>query len=627
MKVLKNFQIVKEVIPVLIVVIPALLIIPVIGVSVNNNAARYMQGASDMMQGKDAGIKGGDIQLRRPLFPLILASGFRIGGKTVQTALITTRIFLALVIILVYLLGRILYSITIGLFSGFLVLSSYGITVIARNIDTDIVLPVFILMFVLSYYLALTKSSRMWAILAGLSMGLALMTKEAALIYLGLPFGILILSPIKKKWDYTKSSIWMLGTLALPLLMGIFYVHIINNSYLPTLKAALSGATYRIPSFVYWAQLFTSDFVKSFNAFYRDYLRIVSPLAFLMIIGWFFVLFKGLKSKKTSDHFLIILGICSLPVALQIGNEGDRLGQLTFFYLVLYMILAVSVVTAIPFLIDTFNKNYDKYKKILFANNWKYHKFTNSFIVLFVMFFLLGAQFDDKNDSTWFVWHHGPYSLKIFAKQPFKAYGRFTNEQQEAAEWLKTQTPQNSKIAADGYTHEALDFFDAARYKIPVFSPARAVSIAQGSLSQREDGLRPLYFITYQNFVSGFQRHRGIIHIFEDDIVNALKSLNPDFLVISGRSLFFASYFDKTGWAFLKFENEQTRIYEIQLENFESISFEHVGVNDSINEHIAWLAELYPDEYELFKDKVEILGLTIEGLKTSPLRFPPGQIY
>ena len=254
-------------IPILGVTIPALLLIPVIGASVNNNAARYMQGASDLMQGKDAGVTGGDIQLRRPLFPLILAAGFRIGGKTVKTAIITTRIFMALGIILVYLLGRILYSIPIGLFSGFLVLSSYGITEIAQNIDTDIVLPVFILLYVIFFYKALTRSSRMWAVFAGFCMGMALLTKEAALIYLGLPFGILIFTPIKKKWPYAKTSLWMLGTLALPVLAGILYVNIFNQTYLPLFKSALSGATYRLPTFAYWAQLLTVDFVKSISAF------------------------------------------------------------------------------------------------------------------------------------------------------------------------------------------------------------------------------------------------------------------------------------------------------------------------------------------------------------------------
>ena len=40
-----------------------------------------------------------------------------------------------------------------------------------------------------------------------------------------------------------------------------------------------------------------------------------------------------------------------------------------------------------------------------------------------------------------------------------------------------------------------------------------------------------------------------------------------------------------------------------------------------------WLEKDFPDEYLLFKEKIEILGFTLDELKDSQLRFPRGQIY
>ncbi|GAI46929.1 unnamed protein product, partial [marine sediment metagenome] len=130
----------------------------------------------------------------------------------------------------------------------------------------------------------------------------------------------------------------------------------------------------------------------------------------------------------------------------------------------------------------------------------------------------------------------------------FEVYGRYTNEQQEAAKWLKKNASKNAKIIADGYTREALDFFEVADYEIPAFHPTKDIRILS-SIKKREDNARPLYLITYSNFEDAAKRHRVMFPIFEEDIVSVLKKENPDYLVISGRGSFFRAYFDKARWA------------------------------------------------------------------------------
>ena len=77
----------------------------------------------------------------------------------------------------------------------------------------------------------------------------------------------------------------------------------------------------------------------------------------------------------------------------------------------------------------------------------------------------------------------------------------------------------------------------------------------------------------------------------------------------------------------MKFDNEDVRIYEIHLEGIEPVAFENVGVNETINKHLIWLKNYHPDEYSKLKDKIKLLGLTIDEVKNSPLRFPREQIY
>ncbi len=636
MRIKYKSKIIKELIPLIIVIIISLLIIPVAGVTVNNNTARYLHEAHKVLQGEGSGMMSHDtLTARRPLFIIILVSGFKLWGKNVHSASLATRIFFALEIILIYLLGRIFYSKAVGFLSSGLVLTSWGVNFTARYIDADIVLPFFILLFILIYQIALTRSSRTWAVFAGLSLGLALMVKQPAWIFFGLPIGMVLLAPKEKRWEYGKICLWVIGAMVIPLILCAIYMILATDAFLSivdVVRLQYQMTTKRLSgpgALAYWITLLTIGLPKTLFKYYQSFLLKVTPLSFLMIIGWFFVFIRGLISKKTSDLILTVLVICSLPFILHLAALEERFGQTTMVYMFLYIAFATFVVSCTSFLMSSAVKFNNKYKKLNFFNSAdkKYPRLISILLIVLVGFFLIKAQLFDKYDPTWHEWTRGRYPLAVFSKQPFKVYGRFTTEQNQAAEWLKKNAAKNAKIIADGFTNEALDFFEVADYEIPVFHPMEGIQFPFYSLEKRDDNAHPLYFITSSKFDSGSQGYRIYIPIFEEDIVTVLKKEGPDYLALSGRGLFFSAYFDKAEWASLKFDNKHVRIYEIHLDRIEPVAFENVGVNETINKHLIWLKNYHPDEYSKLKDKIKLLGLTIDEVKNSPLRFPREQIY
>ena len=632
MKINIKSNIIKEALPLLVVTIIALSVIPITEVHVTNNSAKYLHDAS-MLHKQGFRILSPNpqasrrpISFRRPVFPLILASGFRLLGKSVHSASLVTRIFFGLTIILTYILGRIFFGIAVGLFASGLVLTSHGINILSTYINSDIILPFFILLFMLFFYVSLNRSSRCWAIFAGISLGLALLVKESALFCLGLPIGVILFAPKDKKWEYGKICLWILGCLIIPLVLWASYMFFTNESFAAMLNWAHRSATYRMRPFADWIYLFTVGFPKTIFTYYLDFLKQLSPLSFLMILGCVFVLIRGLISKKTADLVLSVLILCSLPLILQIADEGDRPGQTSTVFILLYITLAAFFVSFISFFMGQLVKLNNKFVKMkTFSSlNKKGVKATHVLLITLAGTLLLRAQLFNKTYPTWGEWRYG-HSLAILTENPFRVFDRFTSEQEEAAEWLKKSASEDDKIIADGFSHEALDFFDTADYKIPVFNPQRATPL--NSIERRDDDTQLLYFITYSTFDSGTQRNRAVYPIYEEDILVALRKENPNYLVISKRSFFLSAYFDQARWANLEFDNQYVRIYKIHLNRFEPVDFEDVGVNETINKHIFWLEENHPDEYRLLKDKVESLGLTIDKLIYSPLQFAPDEIY
>jgi hypothetical protein len=626
-------NVVKEMAPLLVVVVLSVLVLPIAGVQVGNNTSRWLTEANYLSKAKGSGPAiQGSLTVRRPLLPLMIAAAYKIGGKSVHSAVVLVRIFFAFELVLIYLIGRVFYNAAVGLLSFGLVLTSFGINSIAKSVDTDIVQPFFILLFVLMYFLALRHERRVLALLAGLSLGLAFLIKETAVFCLGIPIGIIIFAPKRKKWPYGKIFLWFLATLLVPVVLWVIYMFAQTGSLSDVLKRLYTDWTYRIGQgsapLTKWFHLFSTGLKKAGLGYYHGFLQKVTPLAFLLPMSWIFVLIRGILKKKNSDLILGIFCGCALPIILQLGYEGDRIGQTTSVYMILYISLAVCVVSASRSFGGWFANLGEEKKKLSGPSPSLSHPaFVISTVLIAVIgIFMMGKQLFSRNLSTWTSWTAEGDSLALFIKKPFEIYGRYTIFQEEAAQWLKKNAPSAAKIMADGYTNEALDFFDVAPYNIPSFRPVREIRIYQG-LPVNPEKVRLLFFFTYSRFDSGIERNRAVYKVPEEDILAVLKNENPKYLVFSSRSLFFKYYFEKASWARLVFDNERVVIFEIQTEKLSPVSFPKLGVNEAIDGHVAWLEKNQHDEYHTLLKLIESLGLTLQNIKDTPLRIPNGQTY
>ena len=318
----------------------------------SNNGGFYLQQAAEIHAGAGLGNSAfGTRTARGPLYPMLLALGFKIGGKTVQSASVLTRIFFSATVLVAYAMGRLLYSAMVGiLFASFLV-TSYGINRIACYIDTDIVLPLFILLFVMCCQMSLTQKKTYWTMLSGFLLAVALLIKETALFCVPLPFLVCVFAKTGRRMRYFQKALVILGTTVICLSPWIVYAAIEYGSVFAAFGVAnpdfMSGeaATQGFNDAAsFWFDTFTNGIWK---ALYRSYdsLQKVTPIAMLLLFSWMFVFMRALMFRKENDLVLAFGVVAFFPLTVWVGHLNMRVGQMTMVIMLLYFCLAAATVT------------------------------------------------------------------------------------------------------------------------------------------------------------------------------------------------------------------------------------------------------------------------------------------
>ncbi|MGB0713196.1 MAG: glycosyltransferase family 39 protein, partial [Gammaproteobacteria bacterium] len=128
--------------------------------------------------------------MRGPLYPLTMAAAFSVMGYGMDTALALGSVLFVANAVVLFLLGRVLFGWRVGLLASLYLMFS-SLTLFAGSVVMlDSLLALLSLLTFLFYFLAARENRALYFVLAGLSFGLAYLTKELALLYLGLPFAL-----------------------------------------------------------------------------------------------------------------------------------------------------------------------------------------------------------------------------------------------------------------------------------------------------------------------------------------------------------------------------------------------------------------------------------------------------
>ncbi len=603
-----------DILAVLVVLVVALLVLPFVKVVVDNNSAQYLLQAKAVYNGHMPG------QLnsisRGPIFPALVAAGYWIFGYGVESAALVVNILFALGVVLVYICGRVLYGMGAGLLAAGLVLSSEEIHTMTRSIDTDIVLPFFMLAFILLFHRSLRRGTRASFLAAGVALGTAVLVKESMLLFLGVPLFVAALGRTEKGMPGVGEALsFLAGVLCLvgPWALYAWLAHggplaVLGSASPdvqtgPIVEAGFTGPT------AFWSHVLSSGLIDALVRFYNDKLRIIAlPIGPVLVLSWLYVAVRGTLQGRPAD--LIILGstLCFLPVILITGSMGFRPGQTSVVYYLLYIAVGATLCGVFGFLA----------RLIGAAPGVK--RTSGALLAGILLIWLQAGEID--SDRTRDIFH----SFLLTGRMD--VVGRFTPELREASLWLKDNAPGTSKVVADGYTSEGLNFFDAMPY------PVGDVDFAERAFIpfDRQTGPQParsvpVFFLTYTRFRDSSLKRRLVLHIHEEAILDRLRKERADYLVISHRNIFLGRYFDRVPWARREFANRTVAIYRIDHREIRPAGSGLLCINEWLPGDLEWLREHAPDDYAQVEALAGSMGLDMDTLQGCDCRIPRGESY
>ncbi len=301
----------------------------------------YAQTAKEMLNGHHflTPFIFGHPQFEKPiLFYWLLLSSFKLFGITEWAARLWPALFGALGVVFTFLMGKVMFTRRVGLYAALILATGFLYLGLARIVLTDVVLTVFILLSMLSFYWGHTKTYKTkFYILSYVFAGLAVLTKGPLGIII--PFStIALFFIIQKEWTLGRRFLlswpgWILflivtlpwyGFMSLKFgtFLHSFFFHENIQRYFITAEHASNNHWYFYPAVIFlglfpWSNLLPFMFTRKKPS-------LSQPRLFLNIWFWFTLLFFTFAQSKLISYILPLFPALCLLFAKALVDVESR---------------------------------------------------------------------------------------------------------------------------------------------------------------------------------------------------------------------------------------------------------------------------------------------------------------
>ena len=317
-------------------------------------------------------IDGSLVFFRGPLFPLMIALSYWFFGVSHESTFWVIKICCILNPIVIYAIGKRFFGERVGFLAALLVLTSYTINYWSYR-HLDAVWPFFVLLSTLSFYLGYEENKSRYFVLAGISLALAYLVKEVAILFFPLPFLMFFLiKDYRKKFFLRKVLLGYTATFIV-ILLWLSYLLLHNHSLglnlilgragsgvLGSLNLSGLGDVQNLLPVIFGK---LKSWVIGLCHYYHgagfslDRWFFIAPL---FIIAWCFILLGAIRGNK-HHRILILLVILFVPIMYIQGTNNMRIGQTLIVFLLSYL----ALVTFIDSLFNMVSRRWIKVSKVM----------------------------------------------------------------------------------------------------------------------------------------------------------------------------------------------------------------------------------------------------------------------
>lgn len=530
-------------------VLLALILTPITNINLTPDSLFYLEHALNIYNGE-----GYNHLDRGPVYPYLLSIGFFLTGPDVFGAMIIMRFFFLASIILVMALTKQLMNNTAAFIAGILIITASYFNTAFSTVSIDGIYSFFVLLGIFSCVRSLDRESTAWSIIAGISFGLSVLTKELGFLHLFFPIILLLtISQYRNSNKIRKLVLIQQSVAILTILPWFIYIYANSNDFSTILGSGnraldrLSDSNDQNVTGLFTAiQYYLSGLVTFFERNIK--ILILWPL---FILGWLILFYDSIKD--TRSRIILIFLVLFLPAIFAQGYMFIRTGQNYLFYTgtLIYVAYILQKLT------------------VYFFKNHTAQIFS---VIVFALLTGTSQILYDKK-PIFKMWDKNSIVIRMFTgnNTDWQVNGIINKISNKTAQWIDDNVEPGESILA-GYTlFRSLNFETGGEYnvdRIPYYTivftpftnpPKSSIKLGLTSLdgiqsSDYYDNLGQLLYLWNHRRSLKFCRNQKepclyLRTLYENEFWEKAKKENVKYLVLEERTWFFHSYFDQHPYA------------------------------------------------------------------------------